>query len=90
MLDRETIRRTLIRLLEEDTGETYPVVGDSARLREQLGLDSVDVISVVMQIEKTFHVRLTMVQMQGLVTVGDVLNLLQEQPAAIGRQAAAA
>ena len=46
MLDRETIRRTLIRLLEEDTGETYPMVGDSARLREQLGLDSVDVIAL--------------------------------------------
>jgi acyl carrier protein len=90
MLDRETIRRTLIRLLEEETGETYPVVGDSASLREQLGLDSVDVMSVVMQVEKTFHIRLTMGQMQGLVTVGDVLNLLQAQTAAMGRRAAAA
>ena len=47
MPDRETLRRTLIELLEADTGEKYADLPESANLREGLGLDSVDVVSIV-------------------------------------------
>jgi len=51
MPDRESIRRSLIEILEADTGQQYPHLSDTSNLREQLGLDSVDVASMVMQIE---------------------------------------
>lgn len=76
MPDRESIRQTLIELLEADTGETHDTLADSVSLREGLGLDSVDVVSIVSQIERRFRVRLTHEELQTLVTVGDVLNLL--------------
>jgi acyl carrier protein len=77
MHDRAFIRRTLIELLEADTGENHSNLEETANLREGLGLDSVDVVSIVSQIERRFHIRLTHQELEKLVTVGDILDLLQ-------------
>lgn len=77
MPDRESIRKTLVELLEADTGEKYPNLDESTNMREGLGLDSVDVVSVVSQIERQFRIRLTHQELESLVTVADVLNLLE-------------
>src|SRR5260370_42709239 len=79
---REMIRQTLIELLEADTGEKYPDLDEKTPLREGLGLDSVDVVSIVSQIERRFRIRLTHEELQTLVTVGDVLALLQSKVSA--------
>ncbi len=50
---------------------------NAVNLREGLGLDSVDVVSIVSQIERRFHIRLTHQELEKLVTVADVLDLLQ-------------
>jgi acyl carrier protein len=86
MPDRATIRGTLIELLEADTGEKYPDLADDANLREGLGLDSVDVVSIVSQIERRFHIRLTHQELEKLATVADVLNLLEAKLAAPPQQ----
>lgn len=77
MPDRAFVRNTLIELLEADTGEKYENLDDSVNLREGLGLDSVDVVSIVSQVERRFHIRLTHQELEKLVTVGDVLDLLE-------------
>lgn len=77
MSDREAIRQTLIELLEADTGEKHETLADGLGMREGLGLDSVDVVSIVSQIERRYRIRLTHEELQTLETVGDVLNLLQ-------------
>ena len=77
MPDRDTVRQTLIELLEADTGEKYPDLDDNTNLREGLGLDSVDVVSIVSQIERRFRIRLTQQELEKLVTVADVLDLLE-------------
>jgi acyl carrier protein len=79
MQDRDAIRRTLIELMEADTGEVYANIDDSKNLRTELGLDSVDVVSVVSQVERRFRIRLSQQDLQKLVTVGDVLDLLQKK-----------
>jgi acyl carrier protein len=76
---REMIRQTLIELLEADTGEKHPDLDEGTNLREGLGLDSVDVVSIVSQIERRFRIRLTHEELQTLVTVKDVLNLLENK-----------
>ena len=52
---------------------------DSVALREGLGLDSVDVVTVVSQIERRFRVRLTHDELARLNTVGDLIDLLQSK-----------
>ncbi len=82
MPDRASLRHTLIELLEADTGERYEHLEDATNLREGLGLDSVDVVSIVSQVERRFHIRLTHQELEKLVTVGDVLDLLEARLAA--------
>jgi acyl carrier protein len=77
MPDRAFIRSTLIELLEADTGEKHADLRDDVNLREGLGLDSVDVVSIVSQVERRFHIRLTHEELEKLATVADVLNLLE-------------
>ena len=77
MMERAKVRQTLIDLLEADTGEKYPDLDDTKSLREELGLDSVDVVIVVSQVERHFRIRLTHQELETLTTVGDVLDLLQ-------------
>jgi acyl carrier protein len=89
MPDRETIRQTLIELLEADTGEKYPDLKESLNLREELGLDSVDVVSIVSQVERRYRIRLTHQELEKLVKVSDVLDLLQAKLAAPTENAAA-
>jgi acyl carrier protein len=89
MPDRESIRQTLIELLEADTGEKYPDLEEHINLREGLGLDSVDVVSIVSQIERRFRIRLTQQELEKLVTVADVLSLLEAKLVA-GPESAAA
>jgi acyl carrier protein len=79
MPDRQTIRQTLVDLVEADTGEKHTNLEDNVNLREGLGLDSVDVVSIVSQIERQFRIRLTHQELETLVTVGDVLNLLEKK-----------
>ena len=89
MPDRETIRRTLIEILEADTGEKHESLADDANLREGLGLDSVDVVSIVSQIERRFHLRLSQQELEKLTTVADVLDLLEAKLAAPSESKAA-
>ena len=90
MYDRAFIRQTLIELLEADTGEKYDDLQDSANLREGLGLDSVDVVSIVSQVERRFHIRLSHQELEKLATVADVLDLLQAKLNAPPQQPSAA
>jgi acyl carrier protein len=89
MLNRDAIRQTLIELLEADTGEKHSDLDEHVNLREGLGLDSVDVVSIVSQIERRFRIRLTHEELQQLVTVANVLDLLEAKIAAAGQTAAA-
>jgi acyl carrier protein len=90
MYDRAFIRQTLIELLEADTGEKYNDLQDTANLREGLGLDSVDVVSIVSQVERRFHIRLSHQELEKLVTVADVFDLLQAKLNAPPQQPSAA
>jgi acyl carrier protein len=89
MPDREALRRTLSELLEADTGEKYAELPETANLREGLGLDSVDVVSIVSQIERQFRIRLSHQELEKLATVSDVLDLLQAKIAGAAPEAAA-
>jgi acyl carrier protein len=77
MSQQEMIHQTLVELLEADTGEKYPDLQGTVKLREELGLDSVDVVSIVSQIERRFRVRLSQQELEKLVTVDDVISLLE-------------
>jgi acyl carrier protein len=82
MSTRETLRSTLMDLLEQEMGESYPSLTDDQDLRESLKLDSVDVVGLVMRIEREYRVRLATEEMAGIKRVGDLLDLMETKLAA--------
>jgi acyl carrier protein len=76
-MDRETLLRTLCELLEEEMGETYEGVEESTDLRKELNLDSVDVVGLVLQVQKRFQIRLETEELEKVESVGDLLDLIQ-------------
>ena len=77
MMDRETIRRTLADYVEEDMGEPVASMDDAVDIRAGLGLDSVDVVGLVMKVERQFRIRLASEELAEIVTVGNMLDLLE-------------
>ena len=77
MSSREELRATLMRLLEEEMGESFPTPSDDQDLRESLGLDSVVVVGLVMRIEREFRVRLAPEELATSRRVGDLLDLME-------------
>jgi acyl carrier protein len=77
MSARETLRTTLVNLLEEEMGESFAPPADDQDLRETLGLDSVDVVGLVMRIEREFRIRLAPEELAQVKRVGDLLDLME-------------
>jgi len=76
-MDRQELRQVLTELLEETTGETYPEITEDQNLQEGLGLDSVDMFSLIVEIQSKLKVKIASEDVTSIVTVGDLLNLLQ-------------
>jgi acyl carrier protein len=76
-MDRQDLRTRLQGLLEEEMGEAYPTLADEADLKDGLGLDSVDVVGLVMRVERELRIRLSLPELQGVRTVGQLLDLLE-------------
>jgi acyl carrier protein len=79
MSARETLRTTLVSLLEEEMGQSFAVPQDDQDLRETLGLDSVDLVGLVMRIERQFRLRLSPEELAAVKRVGDLLDLMESK-----------
>jgi acyl carrier protein len=87
-MDREALRQSILQKLEEDTGEKFPELDDSKNLRTQLGIDSVDLLQLVISIQSEFGIVLTSKDLEKITLVGEFLDLVQEKLAAAKKSAA--
>lgn len=78
-MNRQELANTLLELLEEETGETYPALEDSTTLRDGLHLDSVDMVSLVLHVEMRLQVPIDSSELHGVTTVGNLLDLLEKK-----------
>lgn len=76
-IEREAIRKTLGEFLEAETDVDPGRLLDDSSLRDELGLDSIDLVSVIMRIEAHFKVRLAHQEMEKVATVADFLDLIE-------------
>ncbi|MFN4257697.1 MAG: acyl carrier protein [Gemmataceae bacterium] len=82
MMDRAELIKTLKEILEEERGEPCDDLDETVNLREGLGLDSVDMIGLVMRIQDRFRVVLATEELEKVVVVKDLLDLMQSKMAA--------
>jgi acyl carrier protein len=81
-MDREQLRKTLLDVLEQETWERPENAGDHVKIREGLKLDSVDLLSVMLRIETQLGISLDSRDFEKVVTVGDLLSVIQAKLAA--------
>jgi acyl carrier protein len=81
-MNRDEIRNTLKKILENEIGEVVPELPDDAKIIEQFGLDSVDVVSLVMHVERQFRVRVAHSELENVDSVGALLDMIQSKTAA--------
>jgi acyl carrier protein len=93
-MQRDEIREILKGIFEEETGAALDALPDETKIVEQLGLDSVDVVSMIMRVEQRFRVRIGHAELAEVSTIGSLLDVVLakvNQPAgADGPSAAAA
>jgi len=76
-MERAKLSAVVLELLEKETGETYPAVEESTTLREGLNLDSLDMAGLVLHIESHFGIQIESELLDGIQSVGDLLDVLE-------------
>ena len=56
-------------------------VTETANFTNDLGADSLDTVELMMEFEKTFNLSIPEDQQESIVTVGDVVNLIEKMRA---------
>ncbi|HND51722.1 MAG TPA: acyl carrier protein [Pirellulaceae bacterium] len=87
-MDRERLRGVLSDVFEKCVDETVGDLRDDTKLREGLNLDSIDLLSMSIEIQSQLNLTLTSGDLDDLTTVGDLLDLLQAKTATARRSAA--
>jgi acyl carrier protein len=78
-MDREALKQTLKALVEETTGEPCPELTEDRDLRSGLGLDSVDMFSLIVDMQGQFQVKINSDEIEPVHSVGDLLDVLQRK-----------
>lgn len=78
-MERSQLSAVVLDLLEKETGETYPGVEESTTLREGLNLDSLDMAGLVLHIESHFGIQIETDLLDGIQSVGDLLDVLESK-----------
>jgi acyl carrier protein len=76
-MQREDLRSKLHQILVAEMDKEYPPLEDGLTLTDELGLDSMDMVTVVMRVEQQLRIRLAYEELSQLATVGELLNLIQ-------------
>ncbi len=84
MGDADAIRQKIIEELLEASESSLEAseIEAGTNLRDDLGLDSLQAVTVVMALEQEFEVEVDDEEIDGLQTVGDILELLATKIAA--------
>ena len=76
-MDRTELSQVLLELVEEETGDKYTEIDDSTDLRTGLRLDSLDMVSLILKTETRLNIKIESDELNGVTTVGRMLDLLQ-------------
>ena len=78
-MDREELRQELQDMFQDDTGNEIESMDDTVDLKDGLGLDSLDIVSLVMRIEQRYRIRLAHEELAQVATAGQMLDLIQSK-----------
>jgi acyl carrier protein len=71
----DTVRQAAVEMLEVDSD----AVKEDARFKEDLDVDSLDVVEFVMALEDQLEIRIPEDELEGVATVGQALDLVMSK-----------
>lgn len=71
----ETIRQIIVQKLDVAAEQ----ISLDAKLKEDLGMDSLDAVELIMEVENAFHITIPDEEAEGLRTVGDVIQTVEQR-----------
>jgi acyl carrier protein len=74
--------------LEDDTGRKFGPLDDNVNLREDLGIDSVDLVTLIVHTQSRLQIEVPSEKLEKAATVGNLLDVLQSRLAGPARGAA--
>lgn len=73
MEKNEKIIKVVCALIKDKTGENNDVIPMESRLKQDLGLDSLDIIELGMDVETHFNIEIPDKEQEAFTTVGEVV-----------------
>ncbi len=73
------IRTQVIELIVDKIGVDENEVKDEASFTSDLGVDSLDVMEIMLEVEKTFNIKIPDEEAEKLTTVGSLINYITVQ-----------
>ena len=71
---------TVLKIIQDCCEEVDPsLITEESRFLDDLELSSLDFFSLISEIESEFNIHITELEIQRLVTVGDLLHVLQDK-----------
>jgi acyl carrier protein len=76
MISRAALLKELLAIIEDDLGTVPAGITEASNLRESLGMDSVDMITVISRVEQNYRIRMSHEELAKLETVSDILDMI--------------
>jgi len=77
--DKEIGEPEVKKIISEKLGLEEALLQDNAHFKDDLGIDSLDMLELQMELEKEFHISIPDEEAEKLTTVGSLLKYLQEK-----------
>jgi acyl carrier protein len=74
-MDRNEVFKRIENVLAEQLGIPEEQITEQANLREDLGMDSLDLVELVSALEDEIGMRVEQTELEGIETVGQVMEL---------------
>jgi acyl carrier protein len=87
-MGRSELRQFLLAQLEDDTGRKFASLDDNVNLREDLGIDSVDLVTLIVHTQSRLEIEVPSEEMEKVETVGGLLDVLMSRLGGAERGAA--
>jgi acyl carrier protein len=87
-MDRSELRQFLQQQLEDDTAREFGRLDDGVNLREDLGIDSVDLVTLIVHTQGALKIEVPSAELEKVTTMGNLLDVLQSRLAVAAGQAA--
>lgn len=77
-MEREEIKRTLYEMMSELLEREVDDIDESKALMDELDLSSLEIMTMIADLEEQFQIQIPENDIRGMVTVGDMIDYIYE------------